>query len=83
MEGVLYCKPQFEELFKESGNFNKNFTSPAKANSLMLVCSRGLKINVLLVAKPLNLLKRYLPIFKGIVHDINMDTTKWVGQSAF
>lgn len=31
MEGVLYCKPHFEQLFKESGNFNKNFTSPAKA----------------------------------------------------
>lgn len=30
MEGVLYCKPHFEQLFKESGNFNKNFTSPAK-----------------------------------------------------
>ncbi|XP_021732404.1 LIM domain-containing protein WLIM2b-like [Chenopodium quinoa] len=28
MEGVLYCKPHFEQLFKESGNFNKNFQSP-------------------------------------------------------
>ncbi|OVA17701.1 zinc finger protein [Macleaya cordata] len=27
MEGVLYCKPHFEQLFKETGNFNKNFTS--------------------------------------------------------
>ncbi|KAH9612553.1 hypothetical protein KSS87_010599 [Heliosperma pusillum] len=27
MEGVLYCKPHFEQLFKESGNFNKNFQS--------------------------------------------------------
>ncbi|GMH30569.1 hypothetical protein Nepgr_032412 [Nepenthes gracilis] len=30
MEGVLYCKPHFEQLFKETGNFNKNFHSPAK-----------------------------------------------------
>ncbi|KAL9997353.1 putative nucleic acid-binding, replication factor A [Helianthus debilis subsp. tardiflorus] len=26
-EGVLYCMPHFEQLFKESGNLNKNFTS--------------------------------------------------------
>ncbi|XP_070038568.1 LIM domain-containing protein PLIM2b-like isoform X2 [Nicotiana tomentosiformis] len=25
MEGVLYCKHHFEQLFKESGNFTKNF----------------------------------------------------------
>nr|XP_009772727.1 PREDICTED: pollen-specific protein SF3-like [Nicotiana sylvestris]XP_016499835.1 PREDICTED: LIM domain-containing protein WLIM2b-like [Nicotiana tabacum] len=31
MEGVLYCKPHFEQLYKESGNFNKNFQSPAKS----------------------------------------------------
>ncbi|KAL3581619.1 hypothetical protein D5086_015951 [Populus alba] len=30
MEGVLYCKPHFDQLFKETGNFNKNFQSPAK-----------------------------------------------------
>ncbi|KAH9624349.1 hypothetical protein KSS87_020680 [Heliosperma pusillum] len=30
MEGVLYCKPHFEQLFKETGNFNKNFHSPTK-----------------------------------------------------
>ncbi|KAK6261427.1 hypothetical protein QUC31_007243 [Theobroma cacao] len=29
MKGVLYCKPHFEQLFKEMGNFNKNFQSPA------------------------------------------------------
>lgn len=27
MEGVLYCKPHFEQLFKETGSFNKNFHS--------------------------------------------------------
>ncbi|MBA0776085.1 hypothetical protein Gotri_011139, partial [Gossypium trilobum] len=27
MEGVLYCKPRFEQLFKETGNLNKNFQS--------------------------------------------------------
>ncbi|XP_022156896.1 LIM domain-containing protein WLIM2b-like [Momordica charantia] len=31
MEGVLYCKPHFEQLFKETGNFSKNFLSPAKS----------------------------------------------------
>ncbi|CAI9091630.1 OLC1v1026704C2 [Oldenlandia corymbosa var. corymbosa] len=31
MEGVLYCKPHYEQLFKESGNFVKNFQSPAKS----------------------------------------------------
>ncbi|KAL1809007.1 hypothetical protein ACET3Z_025997 [Daucus carota] len=31
MEGVLYCKPHFEQLFKESGNYNKNFQSAAKS----------------------------------------------------
>ncbi|XP_020594990.1 LIM domain-containing protein WLIM2b-like [Phalaenopsis equestris] len=32
MEGVLYCKPHFEQLFREAGNFNKNFQSPAKSS---------------------------------------------------
>ncbi|KAA0037337.1 LIM domain-containing protein WLIM2b-like [Cucumis melo var. makuwa] len=27
MDGVLYCKPHFEQLFKETGNFSKNFLS--------------------------------------------------------
>ncbi|MFQ6640488.1 hypothetical protein Gotur_014442 [Gossypium turneri] len=27
MEGVLYCKPRFEQLFKETGNLNENFQS--------------------------------------------------------
>ncbi|PKI39966.1 hypothetical protein CRG98_039629 [Punica granatum] len=26
MDGVLYCKAHFEQLFKESGNFSKNFS---------------------------------------------------------
>ncbi|KAJ8450513.1 hypothetical protein Cgig2_002198 [Carnegiea gigantea] len=30
MEGVLYCKPHFEQLFKEAGSFNKNFQSPTR-----------------------------------------------------
>lgn len=30
MDGVLYCKPHFEQLFKESGNFSKNFQSGEK-----------------------------------------------------
>lgn len=30
MEGVLYCKPHYEQLFKETGTFSKNFQSPAK-----------------------------------------------------
>ncbi|KZV26730.1 hypothetical protein F511_34328 [Dorcoceras hygrometricum] len=37
MDGVLYCKPHFEQLFKESGNFSKNFqtSKPERENSLM------------------------------------------------
>ncbi|XP_058764849.1 LIM domain-containing protein PLIM2c-like [Vicia villosa] len=31
MDGVLYCKTHFEQLFKESGNFSKNFQN-AKAS---------------------------------------------------
>lgn len=27
LEGVLYCKPHFEQLFKETGSFNKSFQS--------------------------------------------------------
>lgn len=27
LEGVLYCKPHFEQLFKETGIFNKSFQS--------------------------------------------------------
>ncbi|KAH6789487.1 GATA type zinc finger transcription factor family protein [Perilla frutescens var. frutescens] len=36
MDGVLYCKTHFEQLFKESGNFSKNFQSGKheKDNSL-------------------------------------------------
>ncbi|XP_058225248.1 LIM domain-containing protein PLIM2b-like isoform X2 [Rhododendron vialii] len=30
MDGVLYCKTHFEQLFKESGNFTKNFQPAAK-----------------------------------------------------
>ncbi|PWA65110.1 GATA type zinc finger transcription factor family protein [Artemisia annua] len=37
MEGVLYCKPHFEQLFKESGNFNKNFTSLSMSDDLLFL----------------------------------------------
>ncbi|CAD5326426.1 unnamed protein product [Arabidopsis thaliana] len=30
MDGVLYCKTHFEQLFKESGNFSKNFQTAGK-----------------------------------------------------
>lgn len=32
MDGVLYCKPHFEQLFKESGNFSKNFQTTKSAD---------------------------------------------------
>ncbi|XP_010544716.1 PREDICTED: LIM domain-containing protein PLIM2c-like isoform X2 [Tarenaya hassleriana] len=32
MDGVLYCKPHFEQLFKESGNFSKNFQASGKTD---------------------------------------------------
>nr|ANC95020.1 LIM1 [Phalaenopsis aphrodite subsp. formosana] len=31
MDGVLYCKPHFEQLFKETGSFSKKFHSPSKS----------------------------------------------------
>ncbi|KAG5009223.1 hypothetical protein AAZX31_07G070600 [Glycine max] len=35
MDGILYCKTHFEQLFKESGNFSKNFAkSSEKQNEL-------------------------------------------------
>ncbi|KAJ9147898.1 hypothetical protein P3X46_030012 [Hevea brasiliensis] len=35
MEGVLYCKPHFEQLFKETGSFSKKFPSSGeKKNGL-------------------------------------------------
>ena len=36
MDGVLYCKTHFEQLFKESGNFSKNFqaSKAERENSL-------------------------------------------------
>ncbi|KAK9742940.1 hypothetical protein RND81_03G206800 [Saponaria officinalis] len=32
MDGVLYCKTHFEQLFKESGDFRKNFHSGVKTD---------------------------------------------------
>ncbi|PHT81816.1 LIM domain-containing protein PLIM2c, partial [Capsicum annuum] len=43
MDGVLYCKPHFEQLFKESGNFSKNFQTSSKSegeNSLIKAPSK-------------------------------------------
>lgn len=34
MEGVLYCKPHFDQLFRESGNFNKNFQSQRSSKGI-------------------------------------------------
>ncbi|VAH16967.1 LIM domain-containing protein PLIM2b-like [Triticum dicoccoides] len=33
MDGVLFCKTHFEQLFKETGSFKKNFPTCAKANN--------------------------------------------------
>lgn len=39
MDGVLYCKPHFEQLFKESGNYSKNFqTGKTEKPNDHLVC---------------------------------------------
>ncbi|RWR91906.1 LIM domain-containing protein WLIM2b-like protein [Cinnamomum micranthum f. kanehirae] len=32
MDGVLYCKHHFEQLFKETGNFTKNFQTSGKSS---------------------------------------------------
>ncbi|KAG4169817.1 hypothetical protein ERO13_A12G105100v2 [Gossypium hirsutum] len=34
MDGILYCKPHFEQLFKESGNFSKNFQTGTRPTEL-------------------------------------------------
>ncbi|KAK3034595.1 hypothetical protein RJ639_033841 [Escallonia herrerae] len=40
MEGILYCKPHFEQLFKETGNFNKKFQPTRKQNELARASSK-------------------------------------------
>ncbi|MED6159762.1 LIM domain-containing protein PLIM2b [Stylosanthes scabra] len=42
MDGVLYCRPHFEQLFKESGNFSKNFQNakPSEKTDLNRTPSR-------------------------------------------
>ncbi|KAG4914796.1 hypothetical protein JHK87_052353 [Glycine soja] len=54
MEGVLYCKPHFEQLFKESGSFSKNFQILGTAGAMIvqrsyysnyLIC--GLNIHII------------------------------------
>ncbi|XP_062146837.1 LIM domain-containing protein WLIM2b-like [Alnus glutinosa] len=35
MDGVLYCKPHFEQLFKETGSFTKKFQTPARSQNEM------------------------------------------------
>ncbi|CAA7389844.1 unnamed protein product [Spirodela intermedia] len=35
-EGVLYCKPHFELLFKETGSYNKSFQSPEKVTPALV-----------------------------------------------
>lgn len=37
MDGVLYCKPHFEQLFKESGNFSKNFQTGDHTTDLITI----------------------------------------------
>ncbi|THG04715.1 hypothetical protein TEA_020039 [Camellia sinensis var. sinensis] len=54
MEGVLYCKPHFDQLFKESGNFNKNFQSRRQGRLAKLpACSLVRKKNAQHVVKRL------------------------------
>ncbi|KAJ3680363.1 hypothetical protein LUZ60_016641 [Juncus effusus] len=41
MEGVLYCKPHFEQLFKETGSFNKKFPAGSKSGEKLNELSRA------------------------------------------
>ena len=34
MDGVLYCKPHFEQLFKETGSFSKKFQTRKRTFNL-------------------------------------------------
>ncbi|KAH0912510.1 hypothetical protein HID58_035831 [Brassica napus] len=45
MDGVLYCKPHFEQLFKESGNFSKNFQTGKTEKSNDVVCTAPSKLS--------------------------------------
>ena len=36
MDGVLYCKPHFEQLFKESGDFRRNFQTGKQIDHILL-----------------------------------------------
>ncbi|TVU32090.1 hypothetical protein EJB05_23838, partial [Eragrostis curvula] len=36
MDGVLYCKTHLEQLFKETGTFNKNFPTGTKVNNVQV-----------------------------------------------
>ncbi|CAN6461788.1 unnamed protein product [Victoria cruziana] len=41
IEGVLYCKPHYEQLFKETGSYNKSFQSPSKSAEKQPVLNRA------------------------------------------
>jgi hypothetical protein len=36
MDGVLYCKTHFEQLFKETGNFSKKFQGNLRLSTVLL-----------------------------------------------
>jgi len=47
MDGILYCKPHFEQLFKESGNFSKNFHTPPKPERPLELTRTSSKLSTL------------------------------------
>ncbi|KAF5733026.1 pollen-specific protein SF3-like [Tripterygium wilfordii] len=44
MDGVLYCKTHFEQLFKESGNFSKNFQTGRSNKTFCLSFEEHMKL---------------------------------------
>ncbi|CAL9163920.1 unnamed protein product, partial [Musa hybrid cultivar] len=45
MDGILYCKPHFEQLFKESGSFTKKFPTGAKSGERNELSNSSSKIS--------------------------------------
>nr|KYP49436.1 LOW QUALITY PROTEIN: Pollen-specific protein SF3 [Cajanus cajan] len=74
MDGVLYCKTHFEQLFKESGNFNKNFAKSTERQS-DLVCSLSYTYTLsIILYKHLRSIEKLLDnldtIFNYSLHDV-------------
>ncbi len=74
MDGVLFCKPHFEQLFKESGSLTKKST----CKITYAINSDTIGIIVLLFSSLLGLTMCLFPSWT-----ISWKTTKWAGKYKF